>query len=122
MFRFLLDEHLRGKVANFIRRRNATGLGVHLEIVVLGEPPDLPRGTLDPQILLWTEREGSLFVTYDKRSLPGHLSDHLDGGHHLPGILCIRRPLSAPRIAGELEIIELAGQPEDFVDNITYLP
>ena len=122
MFRFLLDEHFRGRLVDFIRRRNAGGVGAYLDVVVVGEQADLPRGTLDPAVLLWAEREGCLLVTHDKRSMPGHLSDHLASGRHCPGILCIRRPLSAPAIVSELEIVEAAGRPEDFADTITYLP
>jgi hypothetical protein len=122
MFRFVLDEHMRGKLVDSIRQRNADGTGTHLDVVVVGEPPDLPRGTLDSDILLWAEREGRLLVTFDKRSMPGHITDHLAGGHHSPGILCVRRYLSIAGIIAELEIVEVAGRPDDFADTITYLP
>ena len=122
MFRFILDEHMRGKVINSIRKRNADGISVYLDVVVVGEVPDLPRGSIDPTILLWAERENCLLVTYDKRSMPTHLTNHLMSGHHSPGILCFRRYLTIPGIIAELEIVEAAGQPDDFADTITYLP
>jgi hypothetical protein len=122
MFRFLLDEHMRGMLVDAIRQRNADGTGAHLDVVVIGELPDLPRGSLDPDILLWAEREDRLFVTFDKTSMPGHLADHLAAGHHSPGILCVRRHLSIPGILVELEVVEVAGRPDDFADTITYLP
>ncbi len=122
MFRFLIDQHMRGKLVAAIRKRNEDGIGAHLDVVVVGETPELPNGMLDPDILLWTEQEGRLLVTFDKRTMPDHLSDHLAGGRHCPGILCIRRYISIAQIIAELEIVEVAGQPEDFADTITYLP
>jgi Domain of unknown function (DUF5615) len=122
MFRFLLDEHMRGMLVDAIRQHNATGQFAHLDILVVGEPSDLPLGSPDPDILLWTEREGRLLVTFDKASMPVHLADHLAAGNHLPGIISVRQHLTIPEIIAELDLIEGAGRPEDFADTITFVP
>lgn len=122
MAAFLLDEHMRGKLAAAIRKHNAAGDGVFLDIRVVGEESELPLGTLDPELIRWAEREGRLLLTFDKSTMPGHLADHLAAGAHTPGILCVRRRLSIPGLIIEFEIVAHAGRPEDFADTITYIP
>jgi hypothetical protein len=63
---FALDEHLRGGALwQAIQQHN--GLGAYLpDVVRVGDPPDLPLGTIDADILLWTEREDRLFLSLDK--------------------------------------------------------
>jgi hypothetical protein len=86
--RFLLDEHLRGPLWLAVQRHNASGK-LNLDVVRVGDPPDLPLQSDDPVILLWAEREDRILLTEDKHTVPGHLADHLKGGHHSPGVLMI---------------------------------
>ena len=55
--RYLLDEHLRGGgLWQAIRQHNASGVDV-LDVVRVGDPPDLPLGTGDPDVLTLVDRE-----------------------------------------------------------------
>ena len=53
--RFLLDENLRGPLWQAIQRHNAAG-GLPLDVERVGEPPDLPLGSLDSTLLEWCQR------------------------------------------------------------------
>jgi hypothetical protein len=81
----------------------------------------LPLGTSDAELLLWTEAEDRILVSFDKRTLPDHLADHLTAGHHCPGIFMVspsHRPVET------LEFLVLAAhasEPAEWRDWIKYL-
>ena len=82
--RSLLDEHMPAALRLQLLRR-----ALDLVVWMLGDP-GVPRyGTLDPDILLWCEANGFLFVTRNRKSMPVHLQDHLATGHHVPGIFVV---------------------------------
>ena len=82
--RYLLDEHLRGPLWRAVQWHNRRGLWP-IDVARVGDPADLPLGSLDPEILLWAEREGRIVVSHDRETLPTHLADHLNAGHRSPG-------------------------------------
>jgi hypothetical protein len=88
--RFVLDENQRGPLWRAVTRHNQAGLHL-LDVVRVGDSLDLPLGSTDPEILLWCEREDRILVSFDKATLAGHLRDHLETGHHSPGIFLLRR-------------------------------
>jgi hypothetical protein len=65
----LLDEHLRGTLWRAIQHHNARGSNP-LDVVRVGDPENLPLGSLDPEILLWAEREERILVSEDRKPLP----------------------------------------------------
>ena len=81
------------------------------EIVVwaIGDPLAPPRGTPDPDILLWCERHGFALVTNNRASMPVHLADHLSGGRHVPAIFVIRPKATFGEVTAELALICSAG-------------
>ena len=83
-----------------------------------------PKGTLDPEVLLFAEREQLVLVTFDKRSMPGHVTDHLAAGHHTCGVFIFQNgnALSAGRVAGELVFVWATSPADEWVDRIEYLP
>src|SRR5262245_44857433 len=62
-----------------------------IEVTRVGDPPALPLGTTDPELLLWAERETRVIVTPHKGAVRGHLVDHLAAGRHSAGVFR-RRP------------------------------
>ena len=55
---YLLDEHLRApSLWRALQGHNAQSLHP-LDVVRVGDLPDLPLGSVDPAILLWAERAG----------------------------------------------------------------
>jgi hypothetical protein len=102
-------------------RHSAQG-GLPIDAVRGGDPPDLPVGSDDPAILLWAEREGCILVTEDVHTMPGHLTDHLQAGHHSPGLFVIRVGYSIGKLVSHPELVAHAGEAADYQDAITYVP
>jgi hypothetical protein len=118
---FLLDEHLRGPLWQAILQHNLRGRE-RIDVVRVGDPPDLPLAVDDPAILLWAERERRILVTEDRHTMGRHLRDHLATGHHSPGIFITRAGQSIRMVTECLVLIAQAGEPAEFADAITYIP
>jgi hypothetical protein len=119
--RFVLDEHLRRILWQAVQQHNAGG-GDPLDVVRVGDPPDLLLGTLDPDLLLWSEHEGRILVSRDRKTLPGHLAEHLRGGHHCPGIWLIRRGSTVAQVLTFLTVAAHASDPADWQDQLVAIP
>ena len=91
-----------------------------LDVVRVGDPPDLPLGCDDPTILAWAEREQRILISRDEQ-LPKRLADHLGAGHHSPGVFLARQ-------APYAEIIEFlvcrayASEPAEWRDQVAFIP
>ena len=117
---FLLDENVRGRLQQAVERYNATA-NMPLDVIQVGAADDLPLGMSDPDVLLWIEREDRLLVSLDKNTLPGHLERHLAAGHHVPGILLIRRGTSIAPLVEYLVAVAYASDAEEWQDRIEYV-
>ena len=118
---FLLDEHLRGSVRRAIRHHNAKG-AYSIDAIWVGDPLDLPLGSSDAELLRWAEAAGRLLVTHDKKTIPAHLQQHMQAGHHAPGVLLLRPSTTVAALVAELALIAHAGDPADYFDQINYIP
>jgi hypothetical protein len=118
---FLLDEQLRGVLWTAIQHHNARG-GPPIDAVRVGDPPDLPVGTPDPDILLWAEREGRILISRDWGTMPGHLRQHLQAGHHPLGLLLIHASCRLQALLAQMALIAHASDPADYFDQIDYIP
>ena len=114
---FLIDENLRGPLWRAIQRHNAIG-GLIIDAVRVGDPVDLPLGTLDPTILDWIEREDRILLTFDRVSMPAHLAAHLQDGKQSPGIFVIDQTCSLQTVVEYLELVAHAGDPVEFRDQV----
>ena len=121
MVRYVLDEHLRGPLWRAIRWHNGRG-EFPIDVVRVGDPPELALGTLDPEILVWAERAGRILVSFDRNTLAGHLADHLNAGLQSPGIFLIRPHFTLPQIVSFLADAAYASEPEEWLNRITYIP
>lgn len=117
MRKYLLDENVGESLRKGLHTR-------YPDIVVwrMGEPTIPPIGTLDPDILLWCEANGFMLVTNNRGSMPNHLRDHLAAGHHFPGMITLNPKMSLSETIEELALIWGASQPDEYADQITYLP
>ena len=115
--KYLLDENVEPSYKTQLARRN-------FEIImwVVGEPGVPPRGTLDPEILLWCEEHGFVLVTNNRASMPGHLRDHINEGRHIPGIFTLGENMSLGENINQLIFIAEASFDDEYCDQIVYLP
>jgi hypothetical protein len=118
---FLLDEHFCGLLGRAIQQHNRRS-GYPIDALGVGDPPDLPLGSLDPDILLWTEREGRILLSHDKKTLVPDFLRHLQAGRHSPGLLIVRGRYTLAALLGILEVIAHLGDPADYFDQIDYIP
>ena len=118
---FVLDEHLRGPLWQAILQHNLRG-DDPLDVVRVGDTPDLPLGADDQELLVWAERSGRILVTEDRHTMGRHLRDHLSSGRHSPGVLITRAGQRIRTLVECMELIAHAGHPADFADAIIYIP
>ena len=119
--RYVLDEQMPAPLWKALQQHNTVATPP-IDVVYVGGPLSLPKGTPDPDILIWAEREGRILVSLDKQSLPTHLVKHLQAGHHCPGIFIIRKRTPIPHIVTYLATTAQAADPLAFQDTITYVP
>ncbi len=115
--RYLLDENTTRVIAEQLLRRQPD-----MHILVVGDELAPPRGTLDPDILFWLECEGYCLLTYNRNSMPQHLHDHLEAGHHVPGIFILKQKTPIGKLIEDLLLIWEASYPEEYQDMIVHLP
>jgi Domain of unknown function (DUF5615) len=118
---YVFDEHLPGALWKAIQQHNAAGVDP-VDAVRVGDPPGLPRGTKDPALLQWAEQAGRILLSFDKKTLPGHLTDHLQAGHHSPGIFLIRRRATIPQVVAFLVLAAHASDPATWQDQVVRVP
>jgi len=118
---FVLDENQRGLLWRAVIRHNQIGLHV-LDVVRVGDPPDLPLGSMDADILVWCEREDRILVSFDKSTMAGHLASHLQAGRRSPGIFMLRRGSHLPDIVDHLALVAHASDAWEWQDRIEFIP
>lgn len=119
--RYLLDENLPGRLASAIANHNARG-NLVIDAVRVGAPPDLPRGTQDPDILIWAERENRILVSHDLSTLAPFLADHLRLRRHSPGIFLIRHGATSREVGAFLVLAAHASEPWEWSGRCQFIP
>ncbi len=94
------------------------------ELIVwrIGDPGVPTEGTLDPEILEWCEKNDFILVTYNRKSMPVHLKNHLEKGLHIPGIIELNPNMGIRETIEELLFIYGASDADEYRDTIIYLP
>jgi hypothetical protein len=121
IYRFVLDENLRGPLWKSIQNHNALGVDL-LDAVRVGDSTDLPLGTTDPDLLRWAEANDRFLVSKDRRTMPAHFADHLAGGRHVPGVLICRDTSTLTDLVEFLVLIAHASLPDEWLDRLDYFP
>jgi hypothetical protein len=117
---FLLDENSLGPLWHAFARHNLT-TSPAIDILAVGTPPGPASGTRDSDLLIWIETSGRILITNDKRTMPGHLANHLGAGGHCPGIFAIHRATPIARIVDFIALAAIASDADEWRDWIMYL-
>ena len=115
--RYLLDEHIAPTY-----RAQLLRAAPELVVWIVGDPGAPPRGTRDPDILVWCEEQRFVLVTNNRKSMPRHLADHLALDRHIPGILVINPAVAMGELLDELVLITGASDEHEYRDRMLYLP
>src|SRR5437667_8440090 len=113
MLRLLTDENVHGDIVAGLRRRQPALDLVRVQEVGL-------RHTPDPVILEWAAQQGRVVVSVDKKTLAVAAWNRVARGMPMPGVAILRIALSIGQAVSELELIALAGDAEDFWDQVVY--
>lgn len=117
MRRFLIDENISPEYRTQLLRHEPS-----LTVLVIGDEGAPARSTADPEILKWCEQNQFSLITNNRESMPQHLSDHIEAGHHVPGIFTISLEVPMGKIIEELLLIAGASDADEYMDEITYIP
>jgi len=115
MLRLLMDEDVHGDIINGLRLRQPTIDLMRAQDVGLRQTPD-------PIILEWAAREGRVVVSVDKKTLAADAWDRVARGLPMPGVAILRILLTIGHAIEQLELIALAGVPDDFRNQVVCLP
>jgi len=118
--KFLLDENQRGLLWRYVRLYNARKV-FPLDVIGLGDSPELPLGADDPAILRWAEREKRIVISSDRRTLATHLAAHLASGYSSPGIF-LTRSVPIREVVEFLSLCACASEPTEWENRITFIP
>ena len=118
---FLLDENLPGRVVRAIQRHNLTG-ELLLDIVRVGDLPELPLGADDSMVLLWAESANRILISEDKHTLPNHLETHLAAGRHSPDVFLVRPATRLSDLIEYLALIAHLTERFEWQDRVTFIP
>ena len=118
---FVLDENLRGPLWRAVIRHNQAG-SYPLDVVRVGDVVELPLGSTDGEILQWCERENRILVSFDKTTLARHLANHLQSGHHSPGVFMLRHASRLSHVVDYLALVAHASEAWEWQDRIEFIP
>ena len=117
MLKYLIDENVDPTYTNQLRRLNPD-----LFVIAVGDITAPPKGTLDPEILLWCEYHDCILVTNNRKSMPVHLVDHIALEHHIAGIFILSPKLSLGENIEQLILIAEGSLDDEYQDRIEFLP
>ncbi len=114
---FLLDEHVPLIIQAQLER-----VEPKMRVYAIGGDDAPPKGTPDPDILRWIEEHGCMLITNNRATMPVHLRAHLALGRHVPGIVQLPRRMDIGEVLEDLLLLWGASQPDEYRDQIVYLP
>lgn len=114
---YIFDENVNPMYAQQLRRREP-----ELVVKVVGEPGTPPKGTLDPEILIWCETYECILVTNNRTSMPVHLAEHLAKNRHIPDIFILNPDMGIGETINELIFIAAYSFENEYQDRIIFLP
>lgn len=119
--KYLIDENMRGRLWHMIQRHNALGINP-LEAVRVGDIPELPLRSPDPNILEWSDRNDYILVTLDKTTMPQFFQDRITAGLHHPGMFLLKQEEMLPGALRFLELAAYASDPCECRDCFFFIP
>jgi hypothetical protein len=115
--RFLVDECVPSSLVDGLRRHV-----LEVEVRQVGESDAPPKGTPDPQLLVFCEDQQLLLITADRATMPRFINEHLNQKRHTWGVFVIGPDASLSLILEELSIVHEASEAQEWIDVLEYLP
>ena len=115
--RFLFDECVSHRLVEALLRAEPS-----IEFLIVGEEGAPPKKTPDLVLLEFAEAEKRLFVSFDKKTLPGHLQEHYAKGRHTYGVIAMKRYVAFGSLLEELLFIWMASTADEWIDYYDVVP
>ena len=90
---YLFDENLDPRFVKVLARHYPV-----INALRIGDENAPPLGTKDPDLLRYLEKAQRTLVTDNRKSMPGHVTEHISNGRHHWGIFMISKDVSYKRV------------------------
>ncbi len=115
--KYLIDENLSPLYKEGLLRHLP-----NLTVITIGDPNAPPKSTLDPEILIWCQKNDFIIVTNNRTSMPVHLAEHLKQYDYCCGIFVLRKKFTIGEIINNLVLIAQTSDAERYRNFISYIP
>ncbi len=113
--RFASDENFDGRILNGLRARLPDLDIVRVQDTWMVQSPD-------DTLLAWLAEQGRILLTHDVRTMPRFVFERVRAGLPVPGVIEVHRDTPIGLALDELEVALGAGAPEDFENQVKYIP
>jgi predicted nuclease of predicted toxin-antitoxin system len=79
-------------------------------------------GAPDPDVLAWVASEDRILLTHDVQTLVNDAYARVRAGLPMPGVIRVSDTAAISLVLDDLEVLLGAGQPEDFENQVKYVP
>ena len=115
MLRLATDEDFNSRIVRGLLRRQP-----ELDIV-RAQDAELSAKD-DPEILAWAAREQRVLLTHDVTTMKQYAYERIAAGLPMPGVAILRTILTIGQAVNEVELVAIAGDPDDVRGLVLYLP
>jgi hypothetical protein len=115
MLRLLADENFNGRILRALKRQIPA-----LDVVRTQDTRLL--GADDSSLLQFAADEGRVLLTHDQETMVGYAWQRVRSGMTMPGVIVAPTSYPIGQVIVDLEILLLAGEPEDVEQQIFFIP
>lgn len=113
--RFAADENFDGRILNGLLARLPELDIVRVQDTEMYKSPD-------EKLLTWLAENERILITHDVRTMPRYVYSRVRAGQSVPGVIEVHKNAPIGLAIEELEIVITAGTPEDFKNQVLYIP
>ncbi|MEZ4736591.1 MAG: DUF5615 family PIN-like protein [Caldilineaceae bacterium] len=113
---YLFDENLDPRFVKVLARHYPM-----INAIRIGGENAPPLGIKDPDLLRYLEKAQRTLITDNRKSMPGHVVDHLQAGGHHWGIFMISKEASYKRVVDALAVYWDVSEAEEWFDQIEWV-
>ncbi len=113
--RFATDENFDGRILNGLRTRLPDLDIVRVQDTEMHKSPD-------DKLLVWLADEARILLTHDVRTMPRFVYERVRTGQPVYGLIEVHKDTPIGVAIDELEVVIGAGTPEDFENQVRYIP
>lgn len=115
MMRFLADENFNNDILHGLRSRMP-------DIDIVRTQDTEVYQADDPRLLEWAAQQGRILLTHDVQTIPGYVYQRVIAGLPMPGVVEVNQDINIGEAIEDLLILIGAGRPDDFENQVRYVP